>query len=668
MNRSGTSDQEFIRRVTKLIEENLKNESFNVSELSSKLGVSRSTLYLKVKSITQRSVSKFICEIRLKKALQLLQNSDLNVSEIAFEVGFNSPSYFIKCFHEYYGFSPGEVELKSIADKLGDETENLGMHETPNDPKIGNGSSSKITISQKRRKISKFLLVLVAAFTLLLIVGFLYTIYVNDFSSKQVLSSTVAENSLVVLPFINLGENQDNQYFADGIKEDILNNLYWITSLRLASRTSSDKYRDSSLSVSQIAEDLNVRYVLEGSVRQYGDTIRISVQLIDAPVDEHIWSSVYDRELKDIISLQDEIALEVATQMKAVLSEKEIQQIEKIPTKNPHAYENYLRARFLLHQANSEQRSGFEIQGVMNSIPYYEKAIEEDPDFAMAYAGLANAWAQLSAWGILGTPEGFIKAKEYSLKALELDPNCAGAHAVLGAVNVWYERKIEEGGKELLTSIQLNPNFATARQWYAQYLMITGPIKESRKQVDRAVELEPYFWVVQNLSAWVYYFEEKHEKAIETCEIARDLNPQFLENNWLFFLNYTKLGEGEKAMQELQNLVSRYPDAEGYKQEIQTVFEESGIDGLYHWLIDINENRPIPLDGLFGDSFFIAWWYAILGDQEQTLFWLEKVLEQERRLYHYFNLITTNPDFEFIRENPRFLKVVDEIGLLSYLQ
>ncbi|MBN2274252.1 MAG: hypothetical protein JXK95_07955, partial [Bacteroidales bacterium] len=458
----------------------------------------------------------------------------------------------------------------------------------------------------------------------------------------------------------------ENQYFADGITEDILNNLYLISDLRVISRTTSKHFDEASLTAKEIAREVNARHVLEGSVRRYGNKARISVQLIDAYRDEHLWSANFDREVNDIMGIQGDIALQVALKLNAVISDKERDQIGKTGTRNPEAYDNYLKGRFLLHKANSEQRSDFDQTSVINCIQYYEKAIALDSNFAAAYAGLANARFNLSAWGWLPFAEGGLKAIALSMKALAIDPDCAEAHAVKGAYHVWMERKFEEGRKELVRSIQLNPNFATARQWYAQLLMITGPIEEARIQINRAVELEPYFWVVQNVNAWIYYFEEKHDKAIEACVIARDLKPDFIDNTWLFFLNYAKLGEGEKAVKELQNIARTHPGAGQYVKEIPEAYKKAGIKGLFSWLIEVNKNKPIPVEGMDGHPFYIAWWNAIFGNKEESIYWLQKNMERQQRLYVYFNLIATCPDFDILRDDPRFLKIIEETGLAQY--
>lgn len=661
MNVSSRDDQPFINRLTAIVEANLENENFGVSELASKTGISRSQIHRKLKSICNKSVSQFIREIRLEKAKEFLEQGNLTVSEIAYKVGFGSPSYFVKSFHDYFGFPPGEVKKRFLPEETR-ETQIAPAIEQELSHQLDERESNYSFKNLLRNKYFRFSAVF---FILVCIAGFFY-FQLTGHGIFDRIGMHKNDLSIVVLPFKNLTDDPNNQYFADGITEDILNNLYWITTLRVVSRTTSEQFQETSMSVREIARQVKTKYVLEGSVRIFDDKTRISVQLIDADSDNHLWSTFFDRNLTDIIGVQNEIALQVASKLKTVLSENEIMQIDKIPTQNFKAYDYYLKGRFLLHKANSDQRSDFDRESVMNCIQYYEKAIAEDENFAEAYAGLANAWFNLSAWGWLQSKEGFLKARELSLKALEIDPECAAAHAVLGAFLVWGIRNIEEGGKELKTSVQLNPNFATARQWYAQYLMITGPIEEARNQVNRALELEPYFWVIQNLNSWIYYFEEKYDKSLEACAVAHDYNPDFSSNDWLFVLNYAKMGKGKKVVEHLQNIAKRYSGSEKYDEHIREAYNKSGIDGLFYWLIELNKNEPIKIEGMNGHPFFIAWWNAILGNKDESIFYLEKTVKHPLPIYHYFNLIATNPDFDILRDDPRFLKIVDEIGLTQY--
>jgi len=649
---------DFISRLREIVEANLQNEQFGVTELVREMGMSHSFIHRHLKKHTNQSVSHFIRRVRLEKAMEMLLKSNESASEIAFQVGFGSPAYFNHCFHEHFGFPPGEARKRGMnLHEPGSITESL-LPESEQDTRFsarhGKGKSRKT-------KMAYYTFAIVAFMALVSVL--VYTFYFEASQSKR----AEAEKSIIVLPFKNFSGDPAYQYFADGITEDILNNLYHIHTLRVVSRTSAEQFRESTFPVSEIARIMNVRFVLEGSVRRYENKARISVQLIDAGNDNHLWSANFDRELTDILNIQDDVALEVARNLNAVLSENEIRKIEKTATQNPEAYDYYLRARFLLHKTNSAQRADFERDGVLNCIQYYEKAIAADSTFAAAYAGLANAWFNLSAWGFLPRNLGIPKAKNYSLKAIEIDPDCAEAHAVLGAYYIWGGgRNIAEGSKELKKAVELNPDFATTRQWYAQCLMITGPIEEARLHVNRALELEPYFWVVQTLSAWIYYFEKEYDRALDDCIAARDLNPDFTDNKWLFVLNYARLGESEKMLEELQSIIKKYTQDETYLEEIQAAFTENGINGIFTWLIKVNNTKPIPVEGMDGHPFYSAWWNAILGNKDDAIYWLEQSLEYPRPLGHYSNLIATNPDFDLLRNDPRFLQVIEKMGLAPY--
>lgn len=645
------NDRRFIDRLTEIIIANLANHNFGTNELVKEMNMSHSQVHRQLKKISNQSISHFIRSVRLDKAMEMLTETDDTASEISYKVGFGSPAYFNHCFRVRFGFPPGEAKKLTAADEKATEISN------DQEPIIRDPADYKRKFSLKRILVPSLLI------SVLFIGWIVVSVFVKD-KHLVINSGNDRELSIAVLPFKNFSDNTQNQYFADGIMEDILNNLFNINALRVVSRTSVEQFRTSNLSVPEIAKLLDVTYVLEGSVRRYDGKIRITVQLIDGQKDQHIWSSGYDRELSDIIGVQGDIALQIANRLKMILSDIEVARIEKPATQNHEAYDYYLRARFLLHKANSAQRADFDQTGVLNCLQYYEKAIEADSTFADAYAGLANAWFNLSAWGILPAYEGFPKAKTYSLKALEYNPDCAEAHAVNGAHLIWGgERRIAEGRQELIKAVELNPNFSTAHQWYAQCLMITGPITEARKHIDKALELEPYFWVVQTLSAWIYYFEKEYDKAIEDCMVARDLNPEFTDNNWLFALTYARLGQGEKMLQELQSIIKKHTSNESYLEELQLAFNQDGINGIFKWLIEVNTHRPIVVEGMDGHPFYNAWWNAILGNKDEAIYWLGETADYPRRLGQYSNLINTNPDFDVIREDTRFLIITERFGL-----
>ena len=600
--------------------------------------MSRANLYRRLRSIKNQSTSKFIREVRLQQAMEMLRSDLGTAAEISYRVGFGSPTYFNKCFSDYYGFPPGEAKKRG----------SQNHQQLP----------EKSQVNGRRKTKQRVALIVSAAILagLVLIWSFSDLFQINR-----------NQKSIVVLPFRNLSPEEETDYFADGIMEDILDHLFHISDLSVRSRTTSEHLRDNSLSVREIARQVNARYVLEGSVRRYENRVKITVQLIYARSDQHLWSENFDREFTDIIGIQGDIALQVARELNAVITEDEISHIEEIPTFSPEAYDHYLRGRFFLNKANADQRVDIDKAGMIRSLQYFEKAINADKNFAEAYAGLANAYFNITAWGMLPSEEGgFLKASKLSMKALEIDPDCSEAHAVKGALQIWGEHNFEEGGKELLAAIQLDPNFPPAHQWYAQLLMITGPITEARIHMDRALELEPYFWVIHNLNAWIYYFEEKYDKAIDACHSAQDLKSDFITTNWLFFLNYAKLGEGEKAALELQKIVSSDPMTSQYAEEVLDAYNKSGMEGVFAWLIDLNMNKPGRYPGLNGLPYYISWWNALLGNHEESIYWLEKNMESTKKEYHYFNLIALNPDFDLLRSDPRFLAIIDQIGLTPY--
>jgi TolB-like protein/AraC-like DNA-binding protein len=653
-------DQIFIRMLSEIILKNIANENFGAKELVSESGTSNSRLNRRLHKTINKNINQFIRETRLHKALEMLQNEDVSVSEVAYKVGFSSPAYFNTCFREYYGYPPGDVKRRLI-----EGTELVNSATDTERQEFFPEAKERSRLKRSRR----LTIISVSAGTLgiLIIVYLVYSAFFSNSKTMAKDSSINHEKSIAILPFKNLSGDKENQYFADGMMEDILNNLFMIRELRVISRTSVEQFRESTLSSPQIGEELGINYLLEGSVERDTNEVRVFVQLIDTHKDQHIYSEEFNRKWTDIFSIQSDIAKQIANKLDAILSDEEIMKLKKMPTRSPEAYDYYLKGRFLFNKATDEHRIDIGKDGLMGSISYFEKAIAEDKNFADAYSILAHSWFDLSSWGWLGDrrKDGILKAKEFSDKALAIDPACSEAHAVKGAYLIWPQKRFEEGLKELKIAIQLNQNNSWAHQCYAQLLMTTGPIEEARIHIGKAVELEPNYWVIHNLNAWIYYFEGKYDKGIEACVRARELNPDFTENNWLFFLNYAKMGEGEKAVAELQTIVRKNPVSTKYADEIPNAYKKSGIPGLFVWLIELNMKRPVPNEGLSGQPFFISWWYAILGDREQAVIWLEKNMKLNMGPY-YLWLITTNPDFDILRNDPRFSAIIEQIGISRY--
>jgi len=349
-------EPKFIEQAEVLILENLSNEQFGVSELAEAMTMSRSSLLRNIKKQTTLSASQFIRKVRLEKSMELLKQHSLTVSEVSYQVGFGSTSYFIKCFREQYGYSPGEVG------KLTPEPDPIPMH------------------FAKRHR---WQIITIASLVVL-------AISIWFFSLRHVNSDVELKKSIAVLPFKNESSDSTNLYFVNGLMESTLGNLQKIEDLRVVSRTSVEKYRYAEKGIPEIADELNVNYVVEGSGQRVGDEILLNIQLIEASSDRPIWIEQYSRKVGDIFALQNEVANKIAAAIKAIVTPSELEQIEKKPTENLLAYDYYLQALDLFY---TRPKEGWE-----KAIPLFEKAIEQDPQFALAYANISISYYHLDLY------------------------------------------------------------------------------------------------------------------------------------------------------------------------------------------------------------------------------------------------------------------------------
>jgi len=483
---------DFIRQIATIVEKNLSNEQFGVSELAEELNMSRSNLLRKVRKLSNLSVSQLIRQVRLEHGMNLLQESSLNVSEVADRVGFSSTSYFIKCFREYYGFPPGAANSQKEA------TENIPPP----------------AISKNRNRRFTFILLSAGLIVVLAIALLRYGMKASSAKSS-------VEKSIAVLPFKNDSNDSTNVYLINGLMESTLNNLQKIKDLKVTSRTSSEKYRNIFKSIPEMAKELNVNYFVEGSGQKIGNQILLNVQLVEAPNDRHLWSRQYRREVRDIFQLQQEIAKDIAKEVQATMTREERSRIEKNPTENLVAYDLFLKGSDLLHRggrANLEQ-----------GISYFKKAIKEDPQFALAYAVSAIAYYYLDLFQerkIYTTEMGFYADKAllcdpllpesliakalfyahkkdyraaipYLEKALEYNPNSILA---IHFLSDFYNYSIPNTAKYLeyaLLGVKLNAGLQDSITTSVNYLHLgnaliqTGFVEESLHYIDKSIAYNP---------------------------------------------------------------------------------------------------------------------------------------------------------------------------------
>jgi TolB-like protein len=459
------------------------------------------------------------------------------------------------------------------------------------------------------------------------------------------------EKSIAVLPFENLSSDEEQAWFSDGITDIIINQLAKISDLRVLSRTSTLKYeeKEEKKSIPEIGEELGVNYLIEGTVQRQENKMRISVQLIRALNEGHVWSEVYDREWKDIFDVQSDIAQRIAEELKTVLTPEEKELVEKSQTENPEAYNLYLQGRFFWFKRTEE--------GLKKSIEYFEKSAAIDPDYALAYAGLANAYFIQAWWGWHPLLEGWAKAKEFALKAIDIDKNLGEAHAILGELLSFYEWKWEEARKEFLIAIDLNPNYSDAHLYYTELLDILRENDKAREQVNLAMKLDPLFFMWHSVSSMLYYNEGKLNESLDECRKTLELEPNYLSIYWTYFYVYIKQDENLKAIETLQKIMPMDTLTARNANMVKDIYNKSGMNGIFEWLIELELKSADP------SPMSLARWYANLDKKDESLDWLEKAFDEHQRSIPRIN---NNPDFDIVRSEPRFQAMIKKMGLSEY--
>ena len=384
------------------------------------------------------------------------------------------------------------------------------------------------------------------------------------------------ERSIAVLPFANLSPDPANEYFSDGVTEEILTSLAQIEGLKVTSRTSAMRYKGVQRSLPQIGEELGVATILEGSVRRAGNRVRITTQLIDARSDEHLWAERYDRDLEDIFAIQADVADRIVAALRLRLSPVERERLAEAPTRDLRAYQHYLRG---VHFWNRRERAAARL-----AQREYEAAIELDPSYAQPWAGLASLHAMVTDWDPVKARERLGRATEAAERALALDPSLGVAYAALGEIRL-RESNWEEAERCFQRAIELGPNHATAHQWYAHYLAAMGRFDEANGEIGRALELDPLSLPVLTEAGNVMLYARRFDEAVARYRAALDLDPTFLPAGFRLADLYQVTGRGEEAIAEWRKFgVTRRPGAEGrdaYFESALALADEKGAPPVF---------------------------------------------------------------------------------------
>lgn len=750
-------ENDFLKKITEIIEENISNEQFGVSELAREAGMSRSNLLRKVKKLTNVSVSVFIRQVRLANAMEMLRQESLNVSEVSYRVGFSSTSYFIRCFREQYGYPPGEVGKGESEEYATGPTGLSGFFQELKRRKVTRMITVyaaaafvilelvSIVVEPLRLPewtLSMIIVLLLIGFVLAVILSWIYDVgpeggWVKTKAAhalkedagkgetrswkisviisfviiaglivmnlvgrpKQNQRNAELEKSIAVLPFKNDSNDSSNIYIINGLMESILENLQKIEDLRVISRTSVEKYRNNPKTSPEIARELNANYLVEGSGQKIGDQILLNIQLIEAVTDNQLLAKRYKRDAGDIFELQLEVARSIAAEIEAIITPEEVARIEKIPTENLEAYDYYLQAMEPFH---AETREGLE-----EAIPYLEKAIELDPEFALAYAYLSIAYAYLDMFQIEKihgekidfyadramlldpklphslvakatfhyTREEYELALPYLEKALEYHPNSS---RVINMLSDYYTRYVPDTEKYLeyaLMGIELDIAASDSVAAGFTYLHVSnaliqsGFVDEASKYIDISLEYNPENYYTELLRPYILLagsgdllqtkemLQQVHEKYPDRLEVIKELGVicYFLkdyESAYDYFSTIYEVAEtegldvysGEKAkMGVILSELGRTEESRRYLQEY----------------LEFAKN-----DQSIYKNLSLAAYYAYMGDTAPAIENMKLFGEQEKYPYWYIMFLGMNdPLFEKVSDLAEFQKIMREIEL-----
>jgi len=467
-------------------------------------------------------------------------------------------------------------------------------------------------------------------------------------SSKQ--GAEMSEKSIAVLPFENRSEDKANVYFAEGVQDEILTRLSKIADLKVTSRTSTEHYKSAPKNLAEIAKQLGVAHILEGSVQKNGDAVRVNVQLIKAAEDSQVWAETFDRKLTDIFSVESDVAKAIADQLRAHITRQEEQVIASKPTKNIEAYDAYLRGRYFWNKRTSD--------GIKHAIEHFQQSIERDPDFALGHAGLADSYIALTFYNFAAPHETMPKAKESAIKALALDDTLAEAHASLAHILMNYDWNWSAAEKEFKRSIELTPDYATGHQWYAiHYLTATGRFEQAVQEMKKALELEPASLVMNTFMGATLYYAGRYDEAIDQCRKTIEMDPNFAVVHWHLGMAYEQKQALDAATEEFKKAIALSGGSPLMKATLVRACAESQkkheANQMLNELNELSKQQYVS-------AYEVATIYVALGNNEQAFQLLEKGYAE-----HSFHLVYLNvsPQFKPIRSDRRFQDLMQRIGL-----
>jgi TolB-like protein len=457
--------------------------------------------------------------------------------------------------------------------------------------------------------------------------------------------------AIAVLPLEDLSGVAGHEYVSDGMTEALINSLAKIKALRVISRTSAMRYKRTEKSLPQIARELNVDAVVEGSVLHSGERVRITVRLIHSTSDQHLWAEAYERDFLDVLSLQTEISRQVAREVSIVLTPEENESLRILHRVSPEAYESYLKARFYWNKRSEE--------GVKKALSHFCRAIDNDPNYAQGYAGLADCYNILGYYNALSPVEAYPKAKAAALKALELDDSLAEPHATLGVVKRDFEWDWVGSEAEFQRAIELNPGYVEAYHWRSTLLGMMGRQTEALQEKAHALAMDPLSIVIRTDLARMFYFFRDYDRSIQEFRSALDMDPNFGSAHLWLAHAYQQTGLLEEALSELK---------EGLRLSGNSTYALAKLGHGYALVGFLAEARSVlgQLRELSKQQhvspYDLAMVHVGLGETDEAFSLLELAYEQRSLWLGYLNV---EPQLDMLRSDVRFRKLLSRLGLLS---
>ncbi len=456
-------------------------------------------------------------------------------------------------------------------------------------------------------------------------------------------------HSLAVLPLESLSSDASQDYFADGMTDELISDLGQISALRVISRTSVMTYKHLRKPLPQIARELNVDAVVEGTVLRSGDRVRITAQLIEASSDKHLWSQSYEGELQDTLALQNKVARAIADQIRINLNPQELAALKNVKVVSPEAYESYLKGRYFWNKRTAD--------GLKVALAYFNQSIDEDPKYAPAYSGLADTYALLADWeyGVMTPKEALPNAKAAAIKALELDSALGEAHNSLAFCLDVFDWDLDSAGKEFRRAIELNPGYATAHHWYASHLILLGRYDEAIAEMRKAENLDPLSLIINADLAETLVIAHSYDESIRQSRKAIEMDPNFALAHNQLGQAYLQKRMNDEAIAELQKAVQLSGGSPTCIANLARAYVASGKKSEAVKLLNNLKKRSNPSHSHASE---IAVIYVAIGDTDQATNWLEKGYEER------FNpSVLLRPGFDLLRSDPRFENLVRRIGL-----